>query len=176
VTRLVAFLGGINVGGHRVTMDRLRAEVSSLGYTDVATYIASGNVVFSAAAGRDHERLLEAHLAERFGWPVPSFVRTAAEVRGIAAADPFGGTPDGFTHMVALCRTDADAERVDALGDGRNRFVVDGREVHWLIEGGMSTSGITSPKLLRAFGQATLRNIKTMRGLVAAPCFSPTAT
>jgi len=36
MTRFVALLGGINVGGYRVTMDRLRTEVASLGYTDVA--------------------------------------------------------------------------------------------------------------------------------------------
>ena len=50
MTRFVALLGGINVGGHRVTMDRLRTEVASLGYTDVATFIASGNVMFTAPA------------------------------------------------------------------------------------------------------------------------------
>ena len=43
----IAFLRGINVGGHRVKMDRLRAIFAELGLKDVSTFIASGNVLFS---------------------------------------------------------------------------------------------------------------------------------
>ena len=47
MTRYVAFLGGINVGGHRVSMERLRTEFGTLGFLDVSTFIASGNVIFT---------------------------------------------------------------------------------------------------------------------------------
>ena len=46
-TRFVALLGGTNVGGRGVTMDRLRSEVASLGDADFATFIASGNAIFT---------------------------------------------------------------------------------------------------------------------------------
>ncbi len=80
MTRFVALLGGINVGGHRVTMERLRTEVASLGYTDVATFIASGNVIFTAPARGDHETHIAEHLGDALGWPAPTYLRTAAEV------------------------------------------------------------------------------------------------
>ena len=48
--RHIAFLRAINVGGHTVTMDRLRQLFTGLGLKDVETFIASGNVIFSSAA------------------------------------------------------------------------------------------------------------------------------
>ena len=48
--RFVAFLRAINVGGHVVTMDQLRAAFQELGFDDVETFIASGNVIFSSPA------------------------------------------------------------------------------------------------------------------------------
>jgi uncharacterized protein (DUF1697 family) len=47
MTQYVAFLRGINVGGHRVKMDRLREIFEETGLSDVSTFIARGNVVFS---------------------------------------------------------------------------------------------------------------------------------
>ena len=45
--RLIAFLRAINVGGHTVTMMKLRKEFEALGLQDVETFIASGNVIFT---------------------------------------------------------------------------------------------------------------------------------
>ena len=60
MARFVALLGGINVGGHRVTMDRLRAEVAALGYTDVATFTdmaaATGAGIASMCVARPSPR------------------------------------------------------------------------------------------------------------------------
>ena len=80
--RHVAFLGGINVGGHRVTMERLRDEVTRLGFPDVSTFIASGNVMFSAPPRPDHDEHLAQGLEAALGWPVPTFVRTARRAHG----------------------------------------------------------------------------------------------
>lgn len=166
--RYVALLGGINVGGHRVTMDRLRAEFEALGHTDVATFIASGNVMFSAPRRRDHESPIAAHLQAQLGWPVPTFVRTAAEL--VAAADlrPFGRTPAGHTHMVAFCRSQPDAAAataIEAAGTDVDRFEVHGREVHWLIHGTVMSSKVTMPRLAKLIGPNTTRNITSLERL-----------
>ena len=168
MTRFVALLGGINVGGHRVTMDRLRAEVASLGYTDVATFIASGNVLFTAPGGGDHETRLATHLGEALGWPVPTFLRTAAEV--IAATDvrPFGPTPGGWTHMVAFCRSTPGpgiTAATESQSTAHDRFEVHGREVHWLIDGKLTDSKVTLPKLVKLIGPNTTRNITSLERL-----------
>lgn len=164
MARFVALLGGINVGGHRVTMERLRSEVAALGYTDVATFIASGNVLFTAPARGDHEGRLAAHLGERLGWPVPTFVRTAAEIVAAADARPFGVVPEGSTHIVAFCGT-APSTAIEATSTDVDRFVVHGREVHWLIAGKLMDSKVTLPKLAKLIGPNTTRNITSLERL-----------
>jgi uncharacterized protein (DUF1697 family) len=164
MARFVALLGGINVGGHRVTMDRLRAEFTTMGYTDVATFIASGNVIFTGSSRGDHEARIATHLGEALGWPAPTYLRTAAEV--IAATDirPFGTSHDGHTHMVAFCRAAPGLAVVDQ-STARDRFEVHGREVHWLIDGKLTDSAITLPKLVRLIGPNTTRNITSLERL-----------
>lgn len=168
MTRFVALLGGINVGGHRVTMDRLRTEIASLGYTDVATFIASGNVLFTAPARGDHETRIAEHLGASLGWPAPTYLRTAAEV--IAATDlrPFGPTPEGWTHMVAFCRAAPGPSNVaatESMSTALDRFEVHGCEVHWLIDGKLTDSKITLPKLVKSIGPNTTRNITSLERL-----------
>ena len=85
--RYVAFLRGINLGKRRVAMTRLKALFEELGYGDVATFIASGNVVFSSPS-RDAAALeteIASHLEATLGYDVDTFVRTSAEVIKITA-------------------------------------------------------------------------------------------
>ncbi len=172
MTRYVAFLGGINVGGHRVTMDSLRAEFGSLGFTRVRTFIASGNVIFEAAArAAPLELRIEAHLAERLGYPVPTFIRMAGTVAKVAALEPFGPIADRDTHLIAFLRrapTAAAKKAAEALTNDQDRFEVHGTELHWRIHGGVKDSSVQSSVLTRALGQPwTSRNRKSLRKLAA---------
>lgn len=95
----IAFLRGINVGGHMIKMERLRELFAELGFTNVRTYIQSGNVFFETAE-TDRQVLsdtIERHLREALGYDVPVFLRTIPELEQIVANDPFQGlniTPD----------------------------------------------------------------------------------
>ena len=72
-------------------MDTLRAEFEALGFAEVSTFIASGNVIFEAAGkAAPLELKIEGQLAQQLGYPVPTFVRTATVVVKIAAREPFG--------------------------------------------------------------------------------------
>ncbi len=97
--RHVALLRGINVGGHNlIRMADLRSCFEAAGFADVATYIQSGNVLFSAAATRGPalERQLERLLSERFGYAASVVVRTRDELAAVVARAPagFGAEPD----------------------------------------------------------------------------------
>jgi uncharacterized protein (DUF1697 family) len=73
----VAFLRGINVGGHTVKKGVLCDVFLGLDLTEVATFIASGNVLFEPGATDTDEELevrLAAALEKQLGWPVPIFV------------------------------------------------------------------------------------------------------
>jgi len=84
--RYVALLRGINVGGHVVKMDRLRTVFAAIGCSDVETFIASGNVIFSSPSGDAAalERRAEAALEEALGYEVTTFIRTPEQLQSIA--------------------------------------------------------------------------------------------
>jgi uncharacterized protein (DUF1697 family) len=92
----VALLRGINLGPHkRVAMPALRTLVGSLGHTEVATYIASGNVVFTAgdpASALDDE--LEKAIADELGVSCRVVVLTCAELARVVADNPYPDEPD----------------------------------------------------------------------------------
>ena len=86
----VAFLRAINVGGHTVKMDHLRTLFEKMGFTDVATFIASGNVMFSSRSRTPSlEKKIETELEKALGYEVATFVRSMSEVVSIAEYQPF---------------------------------------------------------------------------------------
>ncbi len=95
----IAFLRGINVGGHTVKMERLRAHFAELGLANVRTYIQSGNVFFETEQTdrRTLTQTIEQHLHSVLGYDVPVFLRSIPELEQILAIDPFRSmdvTPD----------------------------------------------------------------------------------
>ena len=90
--RFIAFLRAINVGrGRTVKMQSLRQVFESLGFFRVATFIASGNVIFETKT-RDTktlEKKIEERLREVLGYEVPTFIRREAELVKIANYQPF---------------------------------------------------------------------------------------
>src|ERR1041384_1712350 len=90
--RYFAFLRAINVGGHNtVKMDFLRRFFESLGFANVETFIASGNIVFETTAKNAQvlEREIENRLRAALGYEVATFIRTDAELAAIANYKPF---------------------------------------------------------------------------------------
>lgn len=99
--RYLALLRGINVGGKNlVKMADLRAAVEEMGLADVATYIQSGNLLFSAPRQRRDELAarLESELSRRFGGPQKVVLLSAAELAGVVE-----GAPRGFGAESLLC-------------------------------------------------------------------------
>lgn len=98
-TTYIALLRGINVGGHNVAMERLRALFGDLGFTRVRSYIQTGNVFFESSEQdtRVLRTTIERHLRAALGYDVATCLRTVAELEQLLADDPFGGirvTPD----------------------------------------------------------------------------------
>jgi uncharacterized protein (DUF1697 family) len=90
--RRVALLRGVNLGGRKVVMSELRALCESAGFTGVETLLASGNIVLNAKlAGAKLEAKLEKIILEGLGLKTDVFVRDAAELDAVIAANPFRG-------------------------------------------------------------------------------------
>jgi uncharacterized protein (DUF1697 family) len=115
VPRYLALLRGINVGGrNKVAMADLRGIAAELGYADIATYIQSGNLLFSSAADdpAGHARALHGRIAERLGVRPAVVVISAAELARTIADNPFPDETNGrFLHAVFRDAEPSAAER-----------------------------------------------------------------
>ena len=169
--KYVAFLRAINVGGHVVKMDRLRALFEELGLANVETYIASGNVIFDSPArgAAALERKIEAHLRGALGYEVKTYLRTPKELAEVAGYEPFGGE-EGTVYVGFLAEAPpaGAAARVEALATPVDEFRVRGRELYWLCRTKISEAQVKGPALAKALGtDTTLRNSTTVRKLAA---------
>jgi len=173
--RYVAFLRGINLGKRRLKMDRLKALFEELEFGEVATFIASGNVLFSSG-GRSAatlERKIEKHLEASLGYDVETFVRTPLELAEVVAFSNAGKADDGDGVYVSFFRDplpSAQARKLAAIVTETDRFVVRGREVYWLCRTKMSEStvwALPAMKAVRLPKSSTMRNLTTLRKLAA---------
>jgi uncharacterized protein (DUF1697 family) len=174
--RYVALLRGINVGGHRLKMAHLRRLFEELGFDEVASVIASGNVIFSADSC-DVEAIrakIERHLARELGYDVATFIRSAAELEAIAAFAHSSGAPErapASAWYVVFLPAPADEGLRARFADLRSEiddFVFSGREMYWLIQGKLTNSplfGAGLDKVTRGV-PTTTRNMTTVRRLV----------
>ena len=172
--RYVAFLRAINVGGHTVKMDRLRALFEDLGLADVESFIASGNVIFRCPEPDPAalEARIEEHLERTLGYAVETFLRTPGELAAIAGDRAPGEEADGAGHtvMVAFLKEALAPEaweRIASLRSATDDFHRSGRELYWLTRGRMSDSPAAIP-LGKVIGRvSTMRNMNTVRKLAA---------
>jgi uncharacterized protein (DUF1697 family) len=97
MTVVISMLRGVNLGGQKILrMDTLRALYEALKFEDVATFIQSGNVVFRTKErdlGKIAKRIGDA-IEQSFGFRPEVVLRTAEEMRGVIARNPFAGRTD----------------------------------------------------------------------------------
>ena len=169
----VALLRAINVGGHMVKMDQLRSPFEALSFQQVSTFIASGNILFTAgrAGSPGLERKIEQHLEGALGFAVATFLRTPAELAAIVEREAFPATTVQKAHAlwIAFLKAPPTAEardRVMALACETDDFRVHGREIHWLRRATSSEAIVSGAALEKALGAPmTARNITTVRKL-----------
>ena len=173
MSKHIAFLRAINVGGHNVKMNALRQLFESLGFSDVETFIASGNVIFEAKAGNAKalEKKIETYLHETLGYEVAAFIRTDAEVAEIAKYKPF---PQSKLDVAAALNIGFLADALDANSTQKlislqteiDDFDVHGREIYWLCKKKQSDSKISNAVIEKALGiKSTLRGVSTVNKL-----------
>jgi uncharacterized protein (DUF1697 family) len=172
--RYAAFLRGINVSGRRATGPQLCAAFTDIGLEDPSTFRASGNVIFSATGPADKlaPRIVDG-LTEALGYEVATFVRTAAEVRAIAAHQPFDAervdASKGKPQVVLLpAKPSAQArKRMLALESDDDLLSLHGRELYWLPSGGLMESAVGMNGITDVLGPNTIRTKGTLDQIAA---------
>jgi len=173
MTRFLALLRGINVGGNKkVPMAELRALAEGLGHSEVATYIQSGNLVFTASGtAAKHETALERALAKHFGFPVETLVRDAKAWSTLIAANPLAklAEKDPAHILVGLAKAPLRKEVLAELRErarGSERVELAGGALWLHYADGVARSKLTPAVLDRAAGSTvTARNWRTVQEL-----------
>ncbi|HMR12174.1 MAG TPA: DUF1697 domain-containing protein [Arachnia sp.] len=159
----VALLRAVNVGGTgKLPMADLRDMCVGLGFEGVRTYIASGNVVFSASLSEaEVKAALEERLRAYAGKPVGVMVRTAQEMADVLGANPFPDEPGNRTVAIFL-DAPPPADALDTVKNRRDEEVRLGtREIYVAYGSGMGSSKLAIP----AGAGGTARNMNTVAKL-----------
>lgn len=165
IHRYVALLRAVNVGGTgKLPMAELKAMCESVGFAGVRTYIASGNVVFGSSLKEAAVKAaLEQQLAVYAGKPVGVLVRTAAEMAGVLAANPFHEEPGNRVVAIFLDAPPPGNALTDIRGQAGERLALGRREIYVHYGDGMADSRLA----IKAAAQGTARNMNTVARLAA---------
>ena len=170
MARLVGLLRGINLGAkRRIAMADLRALLTELGYEDVRTVLASGNIIFTGPKAKAREKL-ETAIAERFGFQVDVVLRTMAELHAVVADETRSAKRSITTR--ATSSSSSRARPTSARSTDRTSRPTsssrNGREIYAWCPDGMQNS-----RLMKALGKphpgattATVRNMATVKKLL----------
>ena len=168
---LVALIRGINVANTQISMERLRKLCAVCGFDDVRTYIQSGNVVFtSGESAQACGSKLAARLQLELGKPVGVVIRSARDLAGVAAKNPFLKEKVETARLsVAFLAEKPKADRVKALAAvdwGKDRFHHKAKEVYLYCPDGFGRSKLaTTFERILGVG-ATVRNWNTVSKLL----------
>lgn len=165
MTAFIALLRAVNVGGTgKLPMTELTALCEALGYGQVKTWIASGNVVFTSDEDEAKVKAgLEARLLAWAGKPVGVMVRTAAEMRRVLEANPFVDAAPNRTVAIFLDKAPP-ADLAAAIKGQSAEAVRSGlREIYVHYGDGMADSKLVIP----AAKTGTARNMNTVAKLAA---------
>jgi uncharacterized protein (DUF1697 family) len=171
----ISMLRGINVVGHNmIKMSELKGLYESLGFTDVATYIQSGNVVFKAKETNPspvRTKIMDG-IAKMFGFSVTVIIRQPKELAAIVKKNPFPGRRgvDETKLHVTFLESKPAAALVKALGPltakSKDEYRVTGREIYLYCPGSYGKTLLSNTFFEKSLKvAATTRNWNTVNVL-----------
>ncbi|MFG6401419.1 DUF1697 domain-containing protein [Microbacterium sp. P04] len=177
MTEWVALLRGVNVGGITIRSAELRALADGLGFTEVRTVLASGNLLFQTDADVSERAALkariEAALRERFGYDAWILLPTRGELGQAAAGFPFDAADAGRQPWVIFCSDEATREELlaaaEPLDPGVDPVAAGAGVIYWNPVTGSSTDTAFARTIARATFRArtTNRNLRTLQRILS---------
>lgn len=171
----ICLLRGVNVGGNnKLPMKALASELEALGFSDVRTYIQSGNVVFRGPSQKPENlaAVIRGAILGKFGFEPSVLVIEAGEIAKSAAANPFAestGESEGRTvHMFFLCQVPKESprDRLEKVRIPSERWQLIGKVLYLHAPEGFGTSKLAT-QAERILGvPATARNWRTVTALL----------
>jgi uncharacterized protein (DUF1697 family) len=171
--KYIAFLRAINVGGHNVKMDYLKSLFEEIGFSNVETFIASGNVIFETSK-KDRKKIeeeIEKHLFKSLGYEVVTFIRTFAELEEVNKYQAFSKSKyeKAKANCVGFIKNPLNKDSLKILNNFAteiDEFNSQKTEVYWICEKGQSESTFSGNLFERKLKtKVTFRGVKTLQKL-----------
>ena len=164
--RYVALLRGINVGGNKkVDMKKLTKVFTEMGYTDVQTYINSGNVIFSSHK-KDFTKI-EPTLKKAFGFAIEVVVRDASAIRALVKKIPkqWSNNTEQKTDIIFLWEGYTSKKTLSLIKQKPvdTLMYIDGAIVWHVLRKDYTKSGMRDFIGTEVYKHMTARNVNTVR-------------
>jgi uncharacterized protein (DUF1697 family) len=172
----IAMLRGINVSGHNIIkMEQLRASFAALGFSNVKTYVQSGNVVFETTndSAASLSRKIEQKIMRDFGFSVPVFLTTSQEMEETIKRCPFLKAPNidrSKLHVTFLSDDPPETalELLQPLAVKPEQFRIIGRKIYLYCPNGYGNTKLSNTAIEKKLSVgATTRNWNTVNTLLA---------
>lgn len=138
--KYVAFLRGINISGkNKINMSKLKAELEVLGFSEVSTYLNSGNVVF-ASETEEAKTIIEKMIAEKFGLVIPVYLIEMSELKEIMLNSPEwwdAGDKDKYDNLIFILSSDTPEDICAYVGettDGLESIQIYKNVIFWTFD------------------------------------------
>ena len=166
----ISLLRGINVGGNKkIKMDSLRDGFSSLGYTNIKTYIQSGNILFCSKEEDKTklEREISSMIMDKYGFDVPVLVLNSDDLNEVITNNPFANSINHkkeFIHITFISNEvkEINYKEIESKKESEDEYKIINKAIYLYLPKGYGNTKIHNnffEKLLKT--QATTRNWKT---------------
>ena len=170
-----AFLQAVNVGSRKIIMSQLRNQFEGLDFTEVETFIASGNVIFSSPIQStvELETVIMKMLKQNYAFDIETYVRTTHTISQLLALDPFPHNKVATTHSLhvdffSLPLAPHTLEQTLSLQNSENDFHVVDNNLLWLNQKSIHETTVTYVQVEQAMGtKMTMRGINTLQRMIA---------
>lgn len=170
----ISVLRGINVSGHRVIkMDALKKSYAELGFTNILTYIQSGNVIFQSKKS-DHlkiENMIKNKISDEYGFDVPVIVKDARDLKNVIKNNSFLNNKNvdlSKLHVTFLSAIPAKSEvkRIKEIDFSPEEFIICDDILYLYCPGGYGNTKLNNNFFENKLKvKATNRNWKTVNEL-----------
>ncbi|MBN9293223.1 MAG: DUF1697 domain-containing protein [Flavobacteriia bacterium] len=171
--KFVVFLRGINVSGKNIIkMEELKKQLSAAGFSEVLTYIQSGNIVFNSLYNKEEtERKVSELIKERFQLDIPVFVLSSEDLTQALANNPFSADSEPSKLFFTFLKGELSSELLEKLRQqdhGEGVFHLEGNVLYFYLPEGMARSIMNNnyfEKKLKI--TATGRNLNTVNKMMS---------
>ncbi len=170
----IALLRGINVSGQKlIKMEALRNALGELGFTNVSTYIQSGNILFQSAVSATAKLETQIHdlIRKQFGFDVRVLVVTPDALRQTVALNPFQkdgiALPQPYVSFLSERPKPENAKVLESMDFGNDRFEIIGNNIYIHYADGAGKTKLSNAVIEKKLQlDSTARNWKTVRKLL----------